>query len=131
MKSQYKKILGREKEQEAGKSFLISRNSLWGSGAWRAESVGDRKRGEGRGHSPPDLISQGKKFKFHSRHREIYAEERHFIFISWKTSLHDAREQAPEQGTYLETGEGDGLQAMEPWPLMMTLMTKGEKYMDL
>lgn len=41
----------------------------------KANSVGDRKRGEGWGHSTPDLISQGKKFKFYSRHNRKSTEK--------------------------------------------------------
>lgn len=49
MKSQEKNILRREKEQEAGKSLLFSRNRqmcIWGSGAWRAKQRVQEMRGE-------------------------------------------------------------------------------------
>ena len=61
MKSQEKNILRREKEQEAGKSLLFSRNSQMCKGEWslesKAESAGDKRREKGWGQIPPALTS--------------------------------------------------------------------------
>ena len=79
----------------------------------KAESVGDGMSREGRGHSMPGLISQGRKFNFYSMHKSKPTEnpsrgETHFIFISWKMLLFMMPgEQAQKQGAHLETREGE------------------------